>query len=133
MYLLYLDESGNESDQNDQYFVLGGIALFERQTYFLSEALEAIQSKYFPNHQPITFHATDIRAGKKLWRKFSLETRNAIIRDLVDAIANSPDHGRLLYAAAVEKDANLWKEQAVETATEQICKRFDVFCSFNTR
>ena len=30
MYLLYLDESGNESDANDQYFVLAGIALFRK-------------------------------------------------------------------------------------------------------
>lgn len=127
MYLLYLDESGNESDPNDQYFVLAGIALFERQTYFLSEAVEAIQNKHFPNHQPIQFHTTDIRAGNKFWRKVSKETRQAVIKDLVDAIANSPDPGRLLYAAAVEKDATLWKEQAVEAATEQICKRFDRF------
>ncbi len=31
MYLLYLDESGNENDPNDRYFVLGGVALFERR------------------------------------------------------------------------------------------------------
>ncbi len=55
MYLLYLDESGNESDPNDQYFVLAGIALFERQTYYLSRDVEAIQNKHFPNHHPITF------------------------------------------------------------------------------
>ena len=35
MYLLYLDESGNESDPNDQYFVLAGIALFERKSAIL--------------------------------------------------------------------------------------------------
>ena len=41
MYLLYLDESGNENDPNDRYFVLAGLALFERQTYFLAQAFES--------------------------------------------------------------------------------------------
>lgn len=33
MQLLYLDESGNEADSADRFFVLGGLSLFERQTY----------------------------------------------------------------------------------------------------
>jgi len=68
MYLLYLDESGNENDPNDRYFVLGGIALFERQTYFLTQAIEQVQDRHFPNHQPIPFHASEIRSGRDLWR-----------------------------------------------------------------
>ena len=127
MYLLYLDESGNESDPNDRYFVLAGIALFERQTYYLSRDVEAIQNKHFPNHQPITFHMTDIQAGKRFWRKVSRETRRAVTEELIDVIVNAVDQGRLLYAAAIEKNATLWREQAVEAATEQICKRFDIF------
>ena len=127
MYLLYLDESGNESDPNDQYFVLAGIALFERQTYYLSDRVEAIQEKYFPNHQPITFHLTDIRARKGFWRKQPEAVGQAVIKDLTDVIVTAPDQGRLLYAAAIEKNATLWREQAVEAATEQICQRFDNF------
>lgn len=127
MYLLYLDESGNEKDANDRYFVLAGIALFERQTYYLSEQVEAIQNRYFPNHQPITFHLTEIRAKKGLWRKTPELVRQAVIEELIDVIVNVPNPGRLLYAAAVEKNATLWSERAVEAATEQICKRFDNF------
>jgi hypothetical protein len=33
MYLLYLDESGNENDPSNRYFVLAGLALFERQIH----------------------------------------------------------------------------------------------------
>ena len=61
MYLLYLDESGNENDPNDRYFVLGGMALFERQTFFLTQDIEAIQDKHFPNHALVPFHASEIR------------------------------------------------------------------------
>ena len=47
--------------------------------------------------------------------------------ELIDVIVNAVGQGRLLYAAAVEKNATLWREKAVEAATEQICKRFDIF------
>lgn len=30
MYLLYVDDSGEESDPNINHFVLGGFAIFER-------------------------------------------------------------------------------------------------------
>lgn len=127
MYLLYLDESGNESDANDQYFVLAGIALFERQTYYLSERVEAIQKRHFPNHQPITFHMTNIRAKKGLWRKSPEALRQAVTMELIDVIVNVVGQGRLLYAAAVEKNATLWGEEAVEAATEEVCNRFNLF------
>ena len=127
MYLLYLDESGNEDGPNDTYFVLAGIALFERQTYFLSEGVEAIQKRHFPNYPPVTFHMTDIRGRKNFWRRIPESTRQAVIKELTEVILRTPDQGRLLYAAAIEKNATLHGVQAVETATEQICKRFDFF------
>lgn len=133
VYLLYLDESGNERDANDRYFVLAGIALFERQTYYLSEQVEDIQNRYFPNTQPITFHLTEIRAKKGLWRKTPESVRQAVIEELINVIVNAPNQGRLLYAAAVEKNAILWSERAVEAATEQICKRFDNFLTRSHR
>ena len=68
MYVLYLDESGNENDANDQFFVLAGVALFERQIYFLSQAIETIQARHFPGLQPVEFHASEIRSGRGFWR-----------------------------------------------------------------
>lgn len=127
MYLLYLDESGNENDPNDRYFVLGGIALFERQTYFLSQSLDQVQEKFFPNHQPIPFHASEMRSGKDLWRKIKPETRQQVLSEVGQAIVRAPARGRILFAAAVEKSRTLWGEAAVEKATEEICRRFDIF------
>ena len=48
MYLLYLDESGNENDPSNRYFVLAGLALFERQIHHLNQRLERVQEKHFP-------------------------------------------------------------------------------------
>ena len=42
------------------------------------------------------------------------------------AIEDSPGKGRILFAAAVEKTKELWGEGAVEKATEEVCKRFDI-------
>ena len=125
MYLLYLDESGNENDPSDRYFVLAGLAVFERQTYFLGQRLDAVQEKHFPNHQPIPFHATSIRAGSQFWRKVPVEKREAVLKDVVEAI-RSASHVRF-YAAAVEKNDAIYGETAVEKATEDICQRFDTF------
>lgn len=126
MYLLYLDESGNENDATDRFFVLGGLAIFERQTFFLSKSIEAVQDKYFPNHQPIPFHASEIRSGRGIWRKVEPQIRQAALHELCSAIKCSPSKGRVLFAAAVEKSKELWGERAVEKATEEICRRFDI-------
>jgi hypothetical protein len=35
MYFLYADESGTTHDPNQQYFVLAGFCVFERQGYWI--------------------------------------------------------------------------------------------------
>ena len=126
MHLLYLDESGNENDAKDAYFVLARISLFERQTFFLSKALDEIQERHFPGKPPIHFHATDIRNGHGFWRNVVPSTRRQVLSDITTAILASPSRGRNLYAAAIEKTTMLWGEPAVEKATEEICRRFDI-------
>ena len=48
MHPLYVDESGNPDGAEDKYFVLGGVAVFEREVYWINEQVNAIASKYFP-------------------------------------------------------------------------------------
>ena len=111
MYLLYLDESGNENDPSDRYFVLAGLALFERQTYHLNRRLELVQEKHFPNQPPIPFHASAIRAGRQFWRSVSEAKRQEVLDDVIAAITATDDHGGLrLYAAAIEKDSEIYGE-----------------------
>ncbi len=49
MYLLYVDESGSPQDPNQQYFVLAGVAVFERKTHWLEQALDNLASRIDPN------------------------------------------------------------------------------------
>ena len=37
MHLLYLDDSGSAGNQNEEYFVLGGLSVFEAQAHWFSE------------------------------------------------------------------------------------------------
>ena len=127
MYLLYLDESGNESDPADKFFVLAGAAVFERVTFFLSQDLETVQTKHFPGLPPIEFHASPMRTGKGFWRNIPEAKRLEVLDDIGGVIANANEPGVELFAAAIEKSAALYGENAVIHATEQILTRFDKF------
>jgi hypothetical protein len=127
MYLLYLDESGNPDEPADAHFVIGGIAVFERQTFFLSQEVDRLQEKHFPGRPPIEFHASHIRNGKGFWRNVEPDIRKLILQDLAQVIVKANNPGVTLFSAVVEKDASLYGEDAVKSATEQVCKRFDTF------
>jgi hypothetical protein len=127
MYILYLDESGNADDASDRHFVLGGAAIFERVTYFLSGALDGIQAKHLPGVQPVAFHATDIRAGKGFWRDVPRITREQILADISLEIARTQHPGLFLFAAVVEKSDQIHGETAVRAATEAVVRGFDQF------
>ena len=61
MYLMYADESGNPDGQQDRFFVLGGIAMFERIPYFINGAVNKLQNDFFPDGF-VEFHAQAIMA-----------------------------------------------------------------------
>lgn len=48
MYLLYADESGSSGDPNQQYFVLAGFCVFERQGYWIAQELDKIAAGFNP-------------------------------------------------------------------------------------
>lgn len=59
MYILYLDESGMHGEA--RYFVLAGIAVFEREIHWYAQDLDALQARYFPAvAEPIEFHSADL-------------------------------------------------------------------------
>ncbi|MGH7555400.1 MAG: DUF3800 domain-containing protein [Longimicrobiales bacterium] len=127
MYLLYLDESGNEYDPKDRHFVLGGMALFERSTFYVAQAVEEIQQRHFPGLQPVPFHAAHARSGSGVWRNIQQDKREAILDELGETISKANHPGLVLFAAAVEKTESVYREDAVKAATEDICVRFDKF------
>jgi len=44
MYILYVDHSGEILNAAEKYFVVGGLAVFERTAFFLEQQLRPLNS-----------------------------------------------------------------------------------------
>jgi hypothetical protein len=74
MYLLYVDESGSTSDPNQNYFVLSGISVHEKKTYWVEREMNVIASKFdTSNPYNIELHGSPMRSGKKNGEIFHLK------------------------------------------------------------
>ena len=131
MYVLYLDESGTHGEAS--YFVLAGLAVFEREIHWFGQDLDALQAEYFPSQPPIHFHATKLRGAdvKPPWDSLSIEQRRALKERVYGIIRNR--HASL-FACAVEKRwASARSVDPYEHAFEQVVSRFDMFISRTNR
>jgi hypothetical protein len=127
MYILYLDDAGSVRNADDRYFILAGIALFERQIYFLQKALnELALTLERVDTANLEFHANAMHAGRGRWRAHGRrEERRA---HMVNALKTGMSlQGRWrLFGVVVEKSA-ISPEDPTEYAFEQLCNRFDRF------
>lgn len=127
MYILYLDESGTSSDA--AYFVLAGLAVFEREIYWYAQEVDAIQKQYFPDiAYPIEFHASPLRQrdSEKVpepFNQLTLELRRQLVKDMYKVIRNRRG---ILFGVAIEK-AWCVQEEPYERAFEDLTSRFDLF------
>lgn len=127
MYLLYLDESGNEDNPDDRHFVYAGIGALERQPHWLTQRFNEVQEAHMPGRPPIPFHVNHIKAGKGIWRHVSKEARWDILRDLAEAIGKAPRDHLSLFASVIEKTSDCYGAAAVERAMQEVVKAFDLF------
>ncbi len=104
--------------------------MFERQPYFLSNDLDAIASRYFPDSsESIEFHAGPIlQHRERPWKNVPKATRQSILEDVYELIASTRTPGLTLFAAAISKTkAARANEDPVELAFQHVCQRFDLF------
>lgn len=121
MYLLYVDESGNPDGQEDKYFVLGGIAVFEREVYWINDEVNKLAEAHFPGTD-IEFHAQAISSHKEeLWHSLPTLRRNAIVDTLCNIITS---RHVTLFGIALEKTM---ARDPVARTFEEICNRSDLF------
>ena len=122
MYLLYVDESGNPDGAEDRYFILGGIAVFERQTYWLNSAVDQLQETILPGAQ-VEFHAQAITSHHEdPWHSLPTVTRTKTLEGLCKIICDCKE--AVLFAVAVERAIT---NDPVARAFEELCNRFDLF------
>ena len=103
------------------YFVLGGVAVFEREVYWINEQVNAIAAKYFP-HTEIEFHTQAIASHREEpWHSCPTEQRNQIIDELCNTISS---RHVTLFGIAIEKAT---ASNPIARAFEEICNRCDLF------
>jgi hypothetical protein len=127
MYLFYLDESGDAHTWEVQkHFVLGGVAIHEGQVFHLGKQLDEIQAHYFPgHHNPIAFHATDIRNGKGIFRELRPNIREQLLQEVYRCIENARFPNLIAFATAIHESSASSPDQVIHDTFQDICQRFN--------
>jgi hypothetical protein len=129
MHLLYLDDSGSVKNKGEEYIILGGISIFENQSYYLSKELDKIAQSIDPtNPSSVEFHASEIFSRKNWpWDKLTKEEATGVIKSVLKIIANS-SNSTYAFACAVHKKS-FPSEDPLHLAFEDLCQRFDIYLS----
>ena len=135
MYLLYIDESGDPTNPNDQHFVLAGIAIFERQAHWLSQQLDALEVEIFgapdaknpqPFPRPVEFHASAINARKEPpWDNLTSSQALEVLGRLSGVTADC--HETCALFGVVFHRPSFPAEDPVMVAFNELTSRFDQF------
>lgn len=126
MYLLYVDESGTTHDPEQQYFVLAGFCVFERQGYWIANELDKIASRFDPADQAaVELHGSPMFVGRGRWRSHPKDDRHLAIEDALTVFLQSHPSNRL-FASVIKKSA-VSPRDPVEAAFEQLASRFDKY------
>ncbi|WP_321883169.1 DUF3800 domain-containing protein [Paraburkholderia bannensis] len=128
MYLAYLDDSGSPDDPNSQFFVLGGIMLFERQTHWLESRINPIAARFEANGSYRELHAGPMRAAKDGWDKFSPVERAQAAADILRLLENKQSKVNVI-AAVVEKSM-MKAEDILPYCYESLAACFDDWLAY---
>jgi hypothetical protein len=95
MHLLYLDHAGAVEDPSQKHFVLAGISVFERQTYWLSHELDEIAARFNPADPPaVELHGSPMHGGRGSGEssKFLIVSGQFLMRLLLSRKVINPTH-----------------------------------------
>lgn len=129
MHLLYLDDAGSAANNNEEYFVLAGISVFEAQTSWFTQELDRLAQSIDPaNPSQVEFHASETFSRRTTpWNSMSREDAQGVIKAVLQVLARSYDSARA-FACAVHK-ASYPGRDPVELAFEDLCSRFNLYLS----
>ena len=126
MYLLYLDDAGSPSNAAEDYFVLGGICVYEAQVDWFSRELDRLATPYSNDPQEVEFHASAIFSRKQdCWKGLSKDDARGVLKGVLNVVHSSYQTARL-FACAIHKQS-FPQQDPVELAFEDLCQRFDFF------
>jgi hypothetical protein len=105
--------------------------MHEGQWRRLTTTLDHIQQVHFPQAgSNVEFHASDLRAGRALYRGIPVAQRNRIMNEVYGVIGGTRQ-GLTLFASVIHKDALIYKYQGqvepYDRAFEGLCTMFNYF------
>lgn len=127
MHLLYVDESGAQSDPTLKHFVLSGISVFERSTHWIEQEMNAIAARFNADDPyEIELHGSPMRGGRDGWKNFSFTDRKQAIKDCLALLTKRKDIR--IFACVVPK-GSLGGKDVIAESFYQISSRFDMYLS----
>jgi hypothetical protein len=129
VYLFYLDESGDPySWENQDNFVLAGVAVHEGQVRKLTTEIEKVQSRFLPEIRvAVELHAEHIAQGRGRFRKMPIETRVALLDSAYGIIESAVFPNLIGFVSAVHVSAVTGPAQALRDCLENICMSFNSY------
>ncbi len=125
MHLLYLDESGSTSNQNEKHFILAGVAVFERTLHYLIKGIDETMDN--ANLSDYELHGSPILgAREEPWKSMHRPDRIELISKVLKIVEKNK-RGCVAFGIVLEKDNLKDTEDPMEWAFEQIATRFDMF------
>lgn len=124
MHVLYVDDSGSASNTNEKFFILAGVAVFERRLYHLISALDKVVAEFrLPDQNDIELHGSSMYNGRKEFAPLHRPDREKMIHSALGVIDNTT---LSLFGIAVDKQF-VSPRDPVEIAFEEISNRFNLF------
>ena len=127
MHLLYLDDAGSVGNASEQYLILGGVAVFEAQSGWVTQQLDMLAENLNPGDpHGVEFHASETYARRSQpWKGLTPEEARNTIKSVLDVLANAYDTARA-FACVVHK-ASFPDRDPMEIAFEDLCSRFELY------
>lgn len=130
MYVVYLDESGDPNgwNNNQNHFILGGLAVHEGQIGRVSTLLDEIQAEFFPEISiPLKFHAVDLYNGRERFRNLTEPVRQELLDAIYDALGAIHYPQVNLFATAMHISAVADADQSLRATFEDVVQRVNAF------
>ncbi len=132
MYLLYLDDAGSPGNPSEEYFVLGGVCVFEAQVDWFSRELDKLATPFDKNPEDVEFHASTIFSRREHpWKSLGIDEARGVLKSVLRVASTSYDTARL-FACAIHRPS-FPNSDPVELAFEDLCQRFDYFLARRMR
>lgn len=106
MYLLYLDDAGSPGNAAEEYFVLGGICVFEAQVEWFSREIDKLAVPYNATApEDVEFHASTIFSRREQpWKGLSVDEARGALKSVLNVVSSSYASTRLFACAIAKRD-----------------------------